>query len=182
MSRLSEVDLSLSLSKKEQNKRLEAAQTMSALDYVRGQRARRWFNEQMAAAMVDVDVLITPTVPIQTPTIEDCTPPPGGNEGKAGGTLGNFTGVFNTTGMPSLSVNCGFTKAGMPVGMMLSGRPFADAAVLQVGDAYERLAGHVGRHPALKLTGLSVAATTFRNEKPAAMAARRSIRCNGWSG
>ncbi|MBI4219696.1 MAG: amidase [Chloroflexi bacterium] len=127
--------------------RLEAAQTMSALDYIRGQRARRWFNEKMAAAMRDVDVLVTPTVAIQTPTIEECTPPPGANEGRAGGTLGMFTGVFNTTGMPSLSVTCGYTRAGMPIGMMISGKPFEDGTVLRVGDAYERLAGHFQRHP-----------------------------------
>ncbi|MBI2965549.1 MAG: amidase [Chloroflexi bacterium] len=129
--------------------RLEAAQTMSALDYIHALRARRWFNEQMSAAMRDVDVLVTPTVAIQTPTIEDCTPPPGGNEARAGGALGNFTGVFNTTGMPSLSVTCGFTAAGMPMGMMISGKPFEDATVLRVGDAYETLAGHWRRHPSL---------------------------------
>lgn len=129
--------------------RLEAAQTMSALDYIRAMRARRWFNEQMQKATADFDVLITPTVPVQTPTIDDCTPPPGANEGKAGGTLGNFTGVFNTTGGPSLSVTCGFTRAGMPVGMMISAQPFQDATVLGVGDAFERLSGHHLRHPNL---------------------------------
>jgi len=127
--------------------RLEAAQTTSALDYIRALRARRWFNEQMEAALADVDVLVTPTVPVQTPTIEECTPPPGANEGKAGGTLGNFTGVFNTTGGPSLSVTCGYTRAGMPIGMMISGRAFEDATVLRVGDAYERAAKHNLRHP-----------------------------------
>jgi aspartyl-tRNA(Asn)/glutamyl-tRNA(Gln) amidotransferase subunit A len=129
--------------------RLEAAQTISALEYIRAQRARRWFNEQMAEAMRDAgaDVLVTPTVAVQTPTIEDCTPPPGANEARAGGTLGNFTGVFNTTGTPSLSVNCGFTRAGMPIGMMISGKPFDDPLVLQVGHAYEKLAGHWQRPP-----------------------------------
>jgi aspartyl-tRNA(Asn)/glutamyl-tRNA(Gln) amidotransferase subunit A len=129
--------------------RLEAAQTISALDYIHALRARRWFNEQMSAATRDVDVLVTPTVAIQTPTIEDCTPPPGGNEARSGGALGNFTGVFNTTGMPSLSVTCGFTGAGMPIGMMISGEPFEDATVLRVGDAYETAAEHWRRHPSL---------------------------------
>jgi aspartyl-tRNA(Asn)/glutamyl-tRNA(Gln) amidotransferase subunit A len=129
--------------------RLEAAQTMSAVEYIRAQRARRWFNEQMASAMADVDVLITPTIAVQTPTIEDCASPPGANEAKTGGAFANFTGVFNTTGMPSLSVTCGFKKARMPVGMMISGKPFEDPLVLGVGHAYERLAGHWRRHPPL---------------------------------
>ncbi|MCH7735372.1 MAG: amidase [Chloroflexi bacterium] len=129
--------------------RLESAIGMSALDYVKALRARSWFNEQMAEATRDVDVLVTPTVPIQTPTIEACTPPPGENTGREGGELGKFTGVFNTTGTPSLSVTCGFTEDGMPIGMMISGKPFDDVAVLRIGDAYERLAGWWKRRPAL---------------------------------
>jgi len=60
-----------------------------------------------------------------------------------------FTGVFNTTGQPSLSVPCGFTEDGMPIGMMITGKAFDDATVLRVGDAYETLAGWHERHPAL---------------------------------
>ena len=98
--------------------------------------------------MADVDVLVTPTIPIQTPTIEGCTPAPGENVARDGGELGNFTGVFNTTGSPSLSVTCGFTRDGMPIGMMITGTPHRDDVVLGVGDAYERVAGWRARRPA----------------------------------
>ena len=98
--------------------------------------------------MQDVDVLVTPTVPVRTPTIEACTPPPGANEGREGARLPLFTGVFNTTGQPSLSVPCGFTEDAMPIGMMISGKPLDDVTVLRVGDAYETLAGwHERRSP-----------------------------------
>ncbi len=127
--------------------RLESAIDTSALDYLRAQRARRWFGEQMAQAMTEVDVLVTPTIPTQTPTIDACTPGPGETEGREGGRLGDFTGVFNTTGAPSLSVNCGFTNDGMPIGMMISGKPFEDCTVLQAGHAYESLSGWWKRRP-----------------------------------
>ena len=129
--------------------RIQASFSIPAVEYVRAQRARRWFCERMTEAMRDVDVLVTPTVPVRTPTIEACTPPPGANEGREGSRLPVFTGVFNTTGQPSLSVPCGFTEDGVPIGMMVTGKAFDDATVLRVGDAYERLAGWHERHPAL---------------------------------
>ncbi len=127
--------------------RILADITTPAIDYIRAQRARRWFSAQMAEAMRGVDVLVTPTVPTQTPTIEACTPPPGGHEGRDGQRLAIFTGVFNATGQPSLSVPCGFTKDGMPIGMMITGKPFDEVNVLRVRDAYESLTAWHNRHP-----------------------------------
>lgn len=118
--------------------RLEAGLEVSAVDYIHAQRARTMFGDMMARAMQDVDVLITPTVPIQTPTLVETTPPPGNPSAVSGGDFPNFTGVFDATGQPSLSLNCGFTNDGMPIGMMISGDAFNDAMVLGVGDAYQR--------------------------------------------
>jgi aspartyl-tRNA(Asn)/glutamyl-tRNA(Gln) amidotransferase subunit A len=127
--------------------RLMADLTTPAVDYIRAQRARRWFCEQMAGAMRGVDLLVTPTVPTQTPTIEACTPPPGENEARDGQRLAIFTGVFNTTGQPSMSVPCGFTKDGMPIGMMITGKPFDEVNVLRAGDAYQALTDWHTKHP-----------------------------------
>jgi Asp-tRNA(Asn)/Glu-tRNA(Gln) amidotransferase A subunit family amidase len=44
---------------------------------------------------------------------------------------------FNLTGQPALSVHCGFTRAGLPVGLQLVGRPFEEALLLRVGAAFE---------------------------------------------
>ncbi len=127
--------------------RLEAGLDIPAVDYIHAQRARAMFGDKMAKAMQEVDVLITPTVPIQTPTIAETTPQPGASYAAAGGEYPNFTGVFNATGQPSLSVNCGFTEDGMPIGMMISGKSFDDALVLGVGDAYQRLTDWHCRQP-----------------------------------
>ncbi|NQW16166.1 MAG: amidase [Chloroflexi bacterium] len=129
--------------------RLTSGIGISAFDYIKAQRSRAWFIDKMNVAMADVDVLVTPTVPIQTPTIEGCTPAPGENVARDGADLGNFTGVFNTTGSPSLNVTCGFTDDGMPIGMMITGKAHRDDVVLSVGDAYERVAGWHERRPPL---------------------------------
>jgi aspartyl-tRNA(Asn)/glutamyl-tRNA(Gln) amidotransferase subunit A len=125
--------------------RIQSGFNVSAIDYVRAQRARQWFSYKMAESMKKVDVLITPSVPIQTPTIADCTPAPG--KTAAGGELAIFTGVFDTTGQPSHSIPCGFTTSGMPIGMMITGHPFDESTVLRVGHAFEKLTNWHQRPP-----------------------------------
>ncbi|NQW21347.1 MAG: amidase [Chloroflexi bacterium] len=125
--------------------RIQSGFNVPAIDYVQAQRARQWFNYQMAESMSSVDVLITPTVPIQAPTIAECTPS-AGNLG-AGSELPMFTGVFDVTGQPSHSIPCGFTKAGMPIGMMITGHPFDESTVLRVGHAFEKLTNWHQRPP-----------------------------------
>ena len=129
--------------------RLQSAMTIAAVDYVQAQRARRWFVSKMNEAMQGVDVLFTPTVSGQTPTIAGAETPPGSNVAPQGAELANFTGVFNTTGQPSLSVPCGFTSDGLPIGLMITGRHFDEVTVLRAGDAYEQLAGWHTRRPNL---------------------------------
>ncbi len=58
-----------------------------------------------------------------------------------------LTCVANLTGEPACSVPCGFTRAGLPVGLMVHGRAFADAKVLRVAYAYEQASGWTARLP-----------------------------------
>lgn len=125
--------------------RIQSGLNVSAIDYIRAKRARQWFNHQIAESMKQVDVLVTPTVPIQTPTIADCKPSPGNPGG--GSELPMFTGVFDVTGQPSHSIPCGFTEGGMPVGMMITGHPFDESTVLRVGHAYEQFTNWHQRPP-----------------------------------
>ena len=61
--------------------------------------------------------------------------------------LPRFPTPVKVTGLPALSVPCGFTQAGLPAGLQIVGPPGAEAMVLRVGDAYERAAGWAGRRP-----------------------------------
>ena len=59
------------------------------------------------------------------------------------------TAPFNATGLPALSVPCGFTSAGLPIGLQIVGRPFDEATVLRAGHAYEQATEWHLRKPAL---------------------------------
>jgi len=59
--------------------------------------------------------------------------------------LTRFTNPFNTTGLPALSLPCGFTRGGLPAGLQIVGPAGGEAMVLRVGDAYERAAGWTSR-------------------------------------
>ena len=77
----------------------------------------------------------------QTPAPAPAGPPPGGRGGAAGG--GGAPGFRNTSyfsalGLPAISVPCGFTSTGLPIGLQMSGAPFAESTVLALAHAYEQ--------------------------------------------
>jgi aspartyl-tRNA(Asn)/glutamyl-tRNA(Gln) amidotransferase subunit A len=86
-----------------------------------------------------IDLLATPTIPTALPTLAetDIDRGPPGTEHKFLAVSIN-TRPFNYLGLPVASVPCGFDAAGLPVGMQLAGRPFAEARVLAAADAYQR--------------------------------------------
>ena len=84
--------------------------------------------------------MITPTTPKTAPTFEQAY-----SETFRRGP--HYTSLYNMTGLPALSVPCGFDSAGLPIGLQIAGRPFAEATVLQAGHAYERASGWYTRHP-----------------------------------
>jgi aspartyl-tRNA(Asn)/glutamyl-tRNA(Gln) amidotransferase subunit A len=97
-----------------------------------------------------VDLLVTPTIRTCLPTLAatDIDSGPPGTEQAALGISTN-TRPFNYLGLPSMSIPCGFDPNGLPIGLQISGRPFAEAAVLQAGDAYQRDTDWHARRPAI---------------------------------
>ena len=61
----------------------------------------------------------------------------------------SFSRPYNLTGMPAVSVPCGFTSEGLPVGLQITGRLFDDATVLKVAHAYEQATEWHKMHPSL---------------------------------
>jgi aspartyl-tRNA(Asn)/glutamyl-tRNA(Gln) amidotransferase subunit A len=123
--------------------------------YVTAQRVRRLIAEEFERAFERVDVIITP-VSIPAPTIEECGRGATEIDGERvslrdarGSTWGLSTVPFNVTGHPAISICCGFTDAGQPVGLQIVGRPFDESTVLQVAASYERVAGWQQRKPPL---------------------------------
>lgn len=97
-----------------------------------------------------VDLLVTPTIRTCLPTLAatDIDNGPPGTEQAALGISTN-TRPFNYLGLPSMSIPCGFDPNGLPIGLQISGRPFAEAAVLQAADAYQRDTDWHARRPAI---------------------------------
>jgi aspartyl-tRNA(Asn)/glutamyl-tRNA(Gln) amidotransferase subunit A len=92
-----------------------------------------------AEVFSEVDVLATPTIRTSLPTLAetDIDNGPPGTEGKFLAISAN-TRPFNYLGLPAISIPCGFDRNGCPVGLQLAGRPFAEARLLRVADAYQR--------------------------------------------
>ena len=101
---------------------------VTADEYLAASRKMSKFNFEMSKLMKKHNILLTPTVPVKTPKIKDSESP---NTPEAN-LMGKFTGVFNLTGQPSISVPAGLSKDKMPIGLMLSGRMLEDNDVLNV--------------------------------------------------
>jgi aspartyl-tRNA(Asn)/glutamyl-tRNA(Gln) amidotransferase subunit A len=123
----------------------------SAVDHIRGQRARVAFAAEMDALLTRVDALVTPTLPLVAPRVADLERPVTiqGREEDAGTALLRLTFPFDVSGQPALTVPCGFSKAGMPIGLQIVGRQFDEATVLRIGHAYQRDTDWHLRRPAL---------------------------------
>lgn len=90
------------------------------------------------------DLLLTPTTPVAAPLIE------GPDAVEQAGLLTRYTAPFNLTGLPALSLPCGFTAQGLPVGMQLVAAPWAEARLLQAGSAYQQVTDWQTRRPPLE--------------------------------
>jgi aspartyl-tRNA(Asn)/glutamyl-tRNA(Gln) amidotransferase subunit A len=109
----------------------------SALALVSAQRALRAYQADVRRIFDDVDVIVTPTVPIAAPPIDGPVD---------GALILRNTWPFNAARTPALSVPCGVDADGMPVGLQLVAAPYADDIVLQAGEAFQRMtAWHVRR-------------------------------------
>ena len=107
--------------------------------YYKAQKIRAVLRQQILDALEKVDVLVLPTGPVTAPHVES-VPGIQSKEHALTGLAGriSFTGPFNLAGTPALSVPCGFSAAGMPMGLQIVGRPFAEETVLRVAHAYEQ--------------------------------------------
>ena len=127
--------------------RLEMGALTPAIDYIKAQRARTAFNLEVGETMKEFDALLAPTLPVGSPKISEPTVRVAGKEIPKLALMPSLTRPFNITGQPTISVPCGFTSDGMPIGMQLAGRNYEDAFVLKVAHAYEQATEWHTRRP-----------------------------------
>lgn len=122
--------------------------TVLAKDYLDAQRVRRQLHEQVEALLADYDALVFPTQPIVAPRLDAYAVGDPSEDDVLDVEIGH-TGWANLTGHPALSVPCGFTPAGLPVGIQFTGRLFGELTILQIGHRYEQATDWHRRRPSL---------------------------------
>lgn len=118
-------------------------------DYLSAQKQRAAFATQVHALFDRVDLLVMPTLPVQPFAADRHTPPeqPEGDSGVEWARWTPFTWPFNLSGNPAATIPCGFTPEGLPVGLQVVGRRYAEGDVLQFCAALEALMPWAQRLP-----------------------------------
>jgi aspartyl-tRNA(Asn)/glutamyl-tRNA(Gln) amidotransferase subunit A len=131
---------------------IEGAGKANAATYAQARRQVDVVRREVQKVFATVDVLITPTqrgvaqpiVPPQTTSTGGGAPAPG-----AGGGLVN-TAAFDLYGLPTISVPCGFSASGLPIGLQISGNHFSESTVLALAHTYEQATEWHKRRPMLE--------------------------------
>jgi len=110
---------------------------VAATDYVQAQRLRRQLRDEFNRLWNEVDCLATPTTPNTAPRIGDTTVQLGGQEENVRLAATRLVRGINTLGLPALSIPCGLSTSGLPIGLQIVGPAFEEARILRVGAALE---------------------------------------------
>lgn len=129
--------------------RIRSGADVTTRAYIQGRRDLAQARRVMEHAFEIVDVLVTPTIIKPPPTTAEM------NKDVESSTRLNAISIHNTSpfdvwGIPTISVPCGFTRKGMPIGLQISGPNGGEAVVLQLAHAYERATDWHKRAPEIK--------------------------------
>jgi len=117
---------------------LAIGQHLRATDYVHALRHRHAMTRDWLKLMKSCDVVVTPTCAITAPAINEASLPDGESNLPVVDALMRFVRVANLTGFPAISVNAGFDREGLPVGVQLMGRPYEEHLLLRLARVVER--------------------------------------------
>ncbi|MCJ7433192.1 MAG: amidase [Anaerolineales bacterium] len=123
--------------------RLEMGAAFTSSEYSLARRRQVEAQRRCELLFESYNLLLLPTTPIPAPTFE------GRNAVEEAKRLTRFTAPFNLTGLPAISLPCGFTKQGLPIGMQLVTRHWAEARILMAAHAYEQATEWQKRIPEL---------------------------------
>jgi aspartyl-tRNA(Asn)/glutamyl-tRNA(Gln) amidotransferase subunit A len=124
---------------------LDQGRLVPATDYINAQRLRRKMRREFEQVWQEVDCLIAPATPTPAPRIGDATIRLGGRDEDVRLASTRLVRCFNALGFPALSLPCGLSASGLPLGMQIVGPAFEEALLLRIGAALED--GGVGIPP-----------------------------------
>lgn len=122
----------------EVRERLLAGREPKAYEYVQAQQIRHEATREFMEALKEADVLLTPAIPILPTDIGQREATVNGVTEHVRFWLTRFMGPTNLNGFPSLSIPCGVADSGLPVGLQLIGKPFAEAELYRIAHAFEQ--------------------------------------------
>jgi aspartyl-tRNA(Asn)/glutamyl-tRNA(Gln) amidotransferase subunit A len=118
---------------------IEIGRMVTAADYLKAEQLRTLLIEDFNAVFERVDAIVTPTSPVTAWHRGQASVITGGLEESPLAASWRLTYPFNLTGLPALSLPCGFDARELPVGLQVVGKPFDEATVLRVAQAYENV-------------------------------------------
>jgi len=121
-------------------RRIRSGEKYSAAEYIQRRRELEEERRRVHKIFAEVDLLVTPTTPIPAPAIADLKKDVAALR-PAELTLLRNTRPFNVWGLPAISVPCGFTKGGLPIGLQIAGPWWREDLVLRLAYAYEKASG-----------------------------------------
>lgn len=125
---------------------------ITAVEYLEILRLRNHLQHDMAAAMSNIDALLVPTTPFAAPKLADCDDQ-GSEYWRINGMCLRNTAAANILGLCAISLPCGFTREGLPIGLMLVGGAFEETRLLQLARAYEAATDWHLHRPDLSIIG-----------------------------
>ena len=122
-------------------------------DYAKSLKVQRLIQEEYAQVMQQVDFLVTPTAPVPAPRIDAKYIKMNGTDhrvrGPGSSLISRNTSPLNATGLPAITVPCGVTQGGLPIGVQFITGPFEEGLLFQVADCYEKVSPSQGLRPAV---------------------------------
>jgi len=118
---------------------VEIGRLVTAADYLKAEQLRARLIDDFKAVFARVDAIVTPASPVTAWQRGQASVVTGGLEESPLAASWRLTYPFNLTGLPALSLPCGFDSRGLPVGLQIAGKPFDEATVLRVAQAYENI-------------------------------------------
>jgi aspartyl-tRNA(Asn)/glutamyl-tRNA(Gln) amidotransferase subunit A len=118
-------------------RRIRSGQKVTAEEYIKRRRELDEARRSIRQVFAGVDLLVTPTMPMPAPAIADLRANPEALRPAELRLLRN-TRPFNVWGLPAISVPCGFTQSGLPIGLQIAGPHWREDMVLRLAYAYEQ--------------------------------------------
>jgi aspartyl-tRNA(Asn)/glutamyl-tRNA(Gln) amidotransferase subunit A len=117
--------------------RLEKGAKVLAVDYLKAFEIRRLLRNDFKEAFRSVHAILVPTVPIPAPRTHEKFAEINSHREPVRSALIRLNRPQNVTGLPAITVPCGFTRTGLPIGIQIIGRAFDETTVLRLAHAYE---------------------------------------------